>query len=759
MACDCITIDYKLNLYRVTFKEVAYPSAPPVTLDLVPRGDYNGRTWYRGYTTNRPEFTNQIVPFCIFFDSANTRYEVRQSINPLTAGTALAYFYITIWDGTPTSTAPVAPVNPLGSGGWESSHFSQLDTAFIGNLLVETIEVDKELTLYNGKNWYKWTAQANPNLIIDSVGPVYTELEQTYYVYFDTGGTGQWEIGNVLGGNNVPPLGSVMAFVKQASDCPPFVYNPVWIVNENFTTFGLKPCQPDVYKCLAIKYSLPDSYEAQLAEVNVYDVLGGVPSYVFTLPEYPDLTFKILNADYGAPFFAGWYLITLGPSGDIISYLENDGTILEYPFMDNPSAYGWSINSYFNIFDTNSGNCPVSRLDCGCGLTFNFFIPERGNVDILVTDVAGEYGGRNYYEFTAEFTIGLPVNLFCFWNGWAWDISETLGGIPIARLYLNSNCPVGDAITGEPDSFLGLWFIIGDGVTLYSTGISCTTCGLEDRIYKKYEAVKLPDNFTETPRGPKGCCDCEQLVLGASGGNSWENDITSSWIKVSQGGSATFKLTKNGQITNYVLEQNVLVNDINTIYVTIDWGEVLASDGVGCYKLEVTYDIGGIVDTITKGIFKLMVFSTANALHTARVKAVFNLYHESEGIDFTGSNVVSTHRFYGYIGNRQPNTEIDNIIYSNREMKSVIRENLNTYEIITDPLEECILSPLIDTYLLSENELYISDYNFHNHSYRYNDLPVILEESPEVEYYDFSRKAKVTASVSDKYKNKRTYFK
>ena len=37
-------------------------------------------------------------------------------------------------------------------------------------------------------------------------------------------------------------------------------------------------------------------------------------------------------------------------------------------------------------------------------------------------------------------------------------------------------------------------------------------------------------------------------------------------------------------------------------------------------------------------------------------------------------------------------------------------------------------------------------------------LPVIVSESPEVEYYDFSRKAKLSCKVSDKFKNKRTYY-
>jgi hypothetical protein len=61
-------------------------------------------------------------------------------------------------------------------------------------------------------------------------------------------------------------------------------------------------------------------------------------------------------------------------------------------------------------------------------------------------------------------------------------------------------------------------------------------------------------------------------------------------------------------------------------------------------------------------------------------------------------------------------------------------------------------------FLLSENELFISDYNVFNHSYRYLDLPVIVNESPEITYFDFSRKASLKCKVEDKFKNKRTYY-
>jgi hypothetical protein len=91
-------------------------------------------------------------------------------------------------------------------------------------------------------------------------------------------------------------------------------------------------------------------------------------------------------------------------------------------------------------------------------------------------------------------------------------------------------------------------------------------------------------------------------------------------------------------------------------------------------------------------------------------------------------------------------------------MKRVIRENLNDYEIITEPSDECIIRPMVELYLLSENQLFISDYNAHNHSYRYLDLPVIVSESAQIEYKDLSRKATLTCKVSDKFKSNRTYY-
>jgi len=315
---------------------------------------------------------------------------------------------------------------------------------------------------------------------------------------------------------------------------------------------------------------------------------------------------------------------------------------------------------------------------------------------------------------------------------------------------LNLTCPIGRFTE---------WEMINEAMTQFqSSPLSCKCQPLEDRLQKQYDSIKLPENFIPQNRGLIGCC-CEYLVLAGNGAETWKNDKTPAWIKLSSGtDSAVFKLQKNGIDANYIPTPVPFVNQPNAWFTIINWADVLVSDGIGCYELSIDYVISGISGTLNIGIYTLKPYTIQNALTTARVWAKFSGVHETDGIDFTGSGVEGTHRFRGFIGNRQPNTEIDNIIYQNREMKRVIRENLNDYEIVTEPTDECIIKPMLDVYLLSENQLFISDYNAHNHSYRYLDLPVIVSESATIEYKELSRKAVLKCKVSDKFKTNRTFY-
>jgi hypothetical protein len=389
---------------------------------------------------------------------------------------------------------------------------------------------------------------------------------------------------------------------------------------------------------------------------------------------------------------------------------------------------------------------------CDCGILLVWTNPESDifwNFEIQST---GSQYGRNVYEFDAEIG-GVTYSFILGWNPaeFRWEIANVDTFQTIAVLPYNSTCPLGDKW-----SALSIYSTTG----LTTTKVDCETCGNEERIFREYKSIKLPEVFVEQNRGLRGCCECEYLVLADNSGKSFQNDVTSAWLKLSDpSDSVVFELQKgNGSLANYQPSPQPFVNEPDAFFCTIKWSDVLNDDGAGCFNLIVKYNISGIIAEFTWGQYKLQPFTIQNALKTARVRAKFNTILENEGINFTDSNVESTFRFFGFIGNRQPNAEIDNIIYSDRQMKSVIRENLNEYEITTDPVLECFTRPLIELYLLSENELFISDYNAHNHSYRFNDLPVIVEKSPELEYPKLTRYAVLTCKVGDKFKNKRTYY-
>lgn len=360
----------------------------------------------------------------------------------------------------------------------------------------------------------------------------------------------------------------------------------------------------------------------------------------------------------------------------------------------------------------------------------------------------------------------LGINVYLWWDAeieyWVFTLEEPhqpytealIKGKDSAKAY----CPIYPFVTEGTAGNEG-WTEWGGTILGVGTE-SCADCTkFEERYAKFYKSIKLPKVFTEENRGKKSCC-CNFMILASSENDSWKNDLTSAWIKLSDSSdSATLKIKKCSLELNYVPEQKNIVKEPNAFYWTIDWNEVLQEEGEGTYSVYISYNIAGITQDILWGIYDVKQWSIKNALKTARLKAVYNSYQEIEGIDFTDTKVIDTIRFKGFIGKRQPNTQIDNLIYQNRETKKVIRENLNVYEVNTDPTCEKIITKMTDLFLLSENELYITDGNDFNHSYKYNDLPVILENTAEIKYFDFDRKASLSVKVSDKFKNNRSFFK
>lgn len=281
---------------------------------------------------------------------------------------------------------------------------------------------------------------------------------------------------------------------------------------------------------------------------------------------------------------------------------------------------------------------------------------------------------------------------------------------------------------------------------------------MQERIKKYYPAIKLPKVFEEEDRGFFKCC--EPLLVLAGGSETWQNDVNSAWLKLANpADTVSFTLEKDGQPAIWQPQKVEFTKEPNAFFATVYWSEVLASDGIGCYQIKVNYDIQGFAGSFTWGVYNLKNWSIQNALKTARLRVKLNLVQQIEGINFTDSNVEDSIRFYGYIGDKQPNMEIDNLNYQDTTVKSVLRENLRTWVITTDPYTDEILSKFTDLYLLSENELFISDYNAHNESYNINDQPAIVIESPELTKPDrYSRKVVLTCKVGQRKNNQKTHY-
>jgi hypothetical protein len=279
-----------------------------------------------------------------------------------------------------------------------------------------------------------------------------------------------------------------------------------------------------------------------------------------------------------------------------------------------------------------------------------------------------------------------------------------------------------------------------------------------------YDVITFPTGFGEENRlGCKEVC-CEPLLKLASETESenWKNDWTNITIKKSnisdivefivvKCDDPTTPLLNYGEIATY--PQDNLAFGFN-----FNWQKYLSNYGIGKYTISVNFTISGVSGGYDYGQYELKNYSIYNAKNSVRVWSEPSTYSEKELIDYTNSNVKDCIRFNGFFGNREPETEINNLISKGRKVEKVTRENLNKYTLKSDPIEIAITRRLLDFHFLNEDKLLITDHNTSNHDYLIFDLPVALEESAEMEYIERSRLAWLTATFGDRKKLDKSYY-
>lgn len=265
--------------------------------------------------------------------------------------------------------------------------------------------------------------------------------------------------------------------------------------------------------------------------------------------------------------------------------------------------------------------------------------------------------------------------------------------------------------------------------------------------------IKLPPTDTDEDRGLGACCDPFLVLASTTLGDRYHNDIsgfaqklfseddTADWFLEYEGAD----ITPLGVVCTFPHEEFVSA-------IVVNWREHLANNGAGCYRVRCDWSIGGITGSYYKGSYDLQPWTIENASGTVRILSTYNDFSRALQIDFTESGFNDTLRFSGSFGYMQPNIEINNHIDVNFVQRKVTNENIKSFELEMHPTTDCYTSRLIDDHLLHANDIWISDHNATNHSWKYKDLPVILkkETTPSLEYPDGSRYASVKATFEEK---------
>lgn len=280
---------------------------------------------------------------------------------------------------------------------------------------------------------------------------------------------------------------------------------------------------------------------------------------------------------------------------------------------------------------------------------------------------------------------------------------------------------------------------------------------LYNRTKKCFRLTKKRGRETTPPEvyATKECCNPMRVLAIVGDNTSWKNDITSAWYKTSGDSqdAVDFVLYKKGDIlASYQPSKFDFTLDI-AYATTINWQDVLASDGIGCYYLKINYFIDGQTGSMIWGEYDLREYSIENAKGTIRTKVNLNQYYSIEDLNFKGMNLIDCIRVDGYFGDMIPNFKLDNLIYENRKFENVQRERIATYTMKTNPLMYNFTDLLINVHLLAENQIWVSDYNSFNHSWFLKDKELIVNNSPEIEYFEYSRLAKISCEFTDKTRN------
>jgi len=266
-----------------------------------------------------------------------------------------------------------------------------------------------------------------------------------------------------------------------------------------------------------------------------------------------------------------------------------------------------------------------------------------------------------------------------------------------------------------------------------------------------FNKIKLPADAISEDRGLRNCGTPYLVVADTEDASYWKNDRTGIAYKFD-----SMLIELEDAEGNVIEAPGIAVSfpyQSDARGFVIDWRQVVADGQLaqGCYRVIVNWELGGNSGAFYYGSFNLLSYSFFNVQKTVRLFVVLNDLVRKQGINYKDSGFGTTIRFKGQFGYMQPNYDTENIVYTNRTREKVRNEALRTYELRSNYLLSCQTRMIDEEYLLTANQIYVTDHNANNHVQSYFDFPVILseDESPSFEYNE-GIYAKVSASFKEK---------
>lgn len=311
--------------------------------------------------------------------------------------------------------------------------------------------------------------------------------------------------------------------------------------------------------------------------------------------------------------------------------------------------------------------------------------------------------------------------------------------------------------------------IMDEAVTAYSEYDTCTECfesralelcSIGERSLSYAVRVTLPPPVPPD-RGFKECCYTNLVLADLTDSSPYKNDYNGFYFKRPTPNSSVLFFLVDSLANDYALNDSTYGRfvdfggvQVDLSFYEVEWRKVLSLLGEGTYHVRYDISIAGITVSYVSNTFTLKAFSIDRADKTARIDCVMNGLLVDENVDFKGTNFKTSLRFTGFFGNNQPEFEQDNVFRRDYYTEQVSLNVVNKYILQGHKLPDCITFELFN-FILKGNDIFCSDYNKVNHSYRYEVLPVELDNSDGIKYHQFDRNINFNLSFTDRYKNKR----